>query len=34
MIGKRVDINSVAPYLDQRKKEETRLEFFEQIRKK
>lgn len=31
MIGKRVDINIVAPYLDQRKKEETRLEFFEQI---
>ncbi|MBI2332382.1 MAG: glycosyltransferase [Chloroflexi bacterium] len=31
MIGKRVDINSVAPYLDQRKKEETRLEFFKQI---
>lgn len=31
MIGKRVDINSVAPYLDQRKKEDTRLEFFKQI---
>lgn len=31
MIGKRVDINSVAPYLDQRKKEMTRLEFFHQV---
>ena len=31
MIGKRVDINSVGSYLDQRKKEETRLEFFKQI---
>ncbi len=31
MIGKRVDINSVAPYLDQRKKEGTRLEFFQEI---
>jgi uncharacterized protein (UPF0276 family) len=31
MIGKRVDINLVAPYLDQRKKEETRLEFFNQL---
>lgn len=31
MLGKRVDINSVAPYLDQRKKEEIRLVFFEQI---
>ncbi|MBK6644603.1 MAG: glycosyltransferase family 4 protein [Anaerolineales bacterium] len=31
MIGKRVDITSVAPYLDQRKKEEARLEFFKQI---
>ncbi len=31
MIGKRVDINAVAPYLDQRKKEETRLAFFEEI---
>ncbi len=31
MIGKRVDINVVASYLDQRKKEETRLEFFKQI---
>jgi len=34
MIGKRVDINMVAPYLDQRKKEETRLELFRQICKK
>jgi glycosyltransferase involved in cell wall biosynthesis len=31
MIGKRVDINSVAPFLDQHKKEKMRLEFFEQI---
>jgi glycosyltransferase involved in cell wall biosynthesis len=31
MMGRRVDINSVAPYLDQRKKEEARLAFFEQI---
>lgn len=31
MVGKRVDINSVAPYLDQRKKEEIRLAFFGQI---
>jgi hypothetical protein len=31
MIGRRVDINAVAPYLDQRKKEETRLEFFRQV---
>lgn len=31
MIGKRVNINSVAPYLDQRKKEGARLEFFKQI---
>lgn len=31
MIGKRVDINAIAPYLDQRKKEETRLDFFKQI---
>jgi hypothetical protein len=29
MIGKRVDINSVAPYLDQRKKEETRMFFLQ-----
>jgi glycosyltransferase involved in cell wall biosynthesis len=28
MVGKRVDINSVAPYLDQNKKEATRLAFF------
>jgi len=34
MIGKRVDINAVAPYLDQRKKEETRLEFFQDVLKK
>lgn len=34
MIGRRVDINVLAPYLDQRKKEETRLEFFRQIGKK
>jgi len=31
MIGRRVDINSVAPYLDQRKKEGARLDFFMQI---
>ena len=31
MIGKRVDVNAVAPYLDQRKKEEKRLEFFKQV---
>jgi glycosyltransferase involved in cell wall biosynthesis len=31
MMGKRVDINSVAPYLDQRQKEVTRLDFFQQI---
>ena len=31
MMGKRVDINSVAPYLDQRHKEVTRLAFFQQI---
>lgn len=31
MVGKRVDINAVAPYLDQRKKEEARLVFFESI---
>lgn len=31
MIGKRTDIDSVIPYLDQRKKEETRLAFFEKI---
>jgi glycosyltransferase involved in cell wall biosynthesis len=31
MMGRRVDINAVAPYLDQRRKEETRLSFFEQV---
>lgn len=31
MIGKRVDINAIAPFLDQRKKEEARLNFFKQI---
>ncbi len=31
MMGKRVDVNILAPYLDQRKKEEARLAFFEQI---
>ena len=31
MIGKRVDINSVASYLDQNKKESTRLAFFQNI---
>ncbi len=31
MMGRRVDINSVAPYLDQKQKEITRLEFFQQI---
>jgi len=31
MIGKRVDIASIAPYLDQRRKEETRLTFFQTI---
>lgn len=31
MMGKRVDINVVAPHLDQRKKEEARLVFFEQV---
>ncbi|KAA0262163.1 MAG: hypothetical protein EDM79_18240 [Chloroflexi bacterium] len=34
MVGRRININTVAPHLDQRKKEETRLEFFEQICKK
>ncbi|MFN8414018.1 MAG: glycosyltransferase family 4 protein [Anaerolineales bacterium] len=34
MIGKRVDINSVAFYLDQNKKEDIRLKFFEQILQK
>lgn len=31
MKGKRLDFNSVAPYLDQRKKEEARLVFFEKV---
>lgn len=31
MIGKRVDLAAVAPYLDQRKKEESRLEFFQSV---
>jgi hypothetical protein len=31
MLGKRVDINSVAPQLDQRRKETTRLDFFESL---
>ncbi|WKZ36484.1 MAG: glycosyltransferase family 4 protein [Anaerolineales bacterium] len=31
MMGKRVDVNAVFSYLDQRKKEETRLAFFEEI---
>ena len=31
MMGKRVDLNVVGPYLDQRKKEQKRLEFFEQV---
>jgi glycosyltransferase involved in cell wall biosynthesis len=31
MMGKRVDINSVAPHLDQRQKEITRLAFFQKI---
>lgn len=31
MIGKRVNIDVVAPYIDQRKKEEARLVFFESI---
>jgi len=31
MIGKRVNVDFVAPYLDQRKKEEIRLAFFEQF---
>lgn len=31
MMGKRVDVKKVYPYLDQQKKEETRLEFFEKI---
>jgi hypothetical protein len=31
MMGKRLDFNAVAPYLDQRKKEEARLAFFERV---
>lgn len=31
MMGKRVDLNVVGPYLDQRKKEQKRLAFFEQV---
>ena len=31
MMGKRVDIDSVAPYLDQKQKEITRLAFFQKI---
>lgn len=31
MMGKRLDFNVVAPYLDQRKKEEARLAFFEKV---
>lgn len=31
MIGRRVDIHAVAPYLDQRKKEKMRLEFFRRV---
>jgi glycosyltransferase involved in cell wall biosynthesis len=31
MIGRRVDLEAVAPYLDQRQKEKTRLAFFQQI---
>jgi len=31
MIGRRVEIDSVAPYLDQRRKEDIRLAFFEDI---
>lgn len=31
MMGKRLDFNAVAPYLDQRKKEEARLAFFEKV---
>ena len=31
MMGKRLDFNAVAPYLDQRKKENARLSFFEKI---
>ncbi len=31
MMGKRVNLNVIGPYLDQRKKEEKRLAFFEQV---
>lgn len=31
MMGKRLDLNVVAPHLDQRKKEEARLAFFEKV---
>lgn len=31
MMGRRLEFDSVSPYLDQRKKEEKRLEFFEQV---
>lgn len=31
MMGKRLDVNTVLPYLDQRKKEQTRLAFFERV---
>jgi len=31
MMGKRLDFNAVAPHLDQRKKEEVRLAFFEKV---
>ncbi len=31
MLGRRVDLNVVGPYLDQRKKEQKRLAFFEQV---
>lgn len=31
MMGKRLDVAEVAPYLDQRKKEQKRLAFFEQV---
>ena len=31
MIGRRVDVDQIYPYLDQRKKEENRLSFFKQV---
>lgn len=34
MMGKRLDLDAVAPFLDQRKKEEARLEFFKQVVKR